>query len=359
MKLSRLRVALIGAAILATSTLPATAQVRPQTRPVPAELSPSDSVRPQTRPDAAATGAGIPVPVLSSRDLASEGRGVPFLGPDRSVKPRTRDMVAPAPEDAPPPARPRLRPDPISDAAQTDPVFASGLAFHSMRPRARPRRPVPDANFQSEAAADGSTRPVIAPADRKKTGVLNTIFGPKGVMSPEASMSGAVCGDPSIKGTSLPPIGGAHKGCGIDLPVRVTEVAGVRLSPAATLNCDATRTLKTWITKSLKPAFRGQAVTDLRIYASYACRGRNNVKGARISEHAKGNAIDIGEITTAKRGTLTVLKDFKTSRGAALRKAYKGACGIFGTTLGPGSDGYHENHMHLDIAHYRGGAYCH
>ena len=32
--------------------------------------------------------------------------------------------------------------------------------------------------------------------------------------------------------------------------------------------------------------------------------------------------------------------------------------GIFGTTLGPGSDGYHEDHMHFDTAHQRGGAYC-
>jgi hypothetical protein len=53
-----------------------------------------------------------------------------------------------------------------------------------------------------------------------------------------------------------------------------------------------------------------------------------------------------------------VLEDYKSSRGKAIRKAHKGACGIFGTTLGPGSDGYHENHLHLDTAKYRGGPYC-
>ena len=41
-----------------------------------------------------------------------------------------------------------------------------------------------------------------------------------------------------------------------------------------------------------------------------------------------------------------------------MRKAHKGACGIFGTTLGPGSDGYHEDHLHFDTAAHRSGAYC-
>ena len=34
------------------------------------------------------------------------------------------------------------------------------------------------------------------------------------------------------------------------------------------------------------------------------------------------------------------------------------ACGRFSTVLGPGSDGYHESHIHLDIAERRGGYRC-
>jgi hypothetical protein len=30
-------------------------------------------------------------------------------------------------------------------------------------------------------------------------------------------------------------------------------------------------------------------------------------------------------------------------------------CGRFTTVLGPGSDGYHENHIHMDLAERRGG----
>jgi len=31
------------------------------------------------------------------------------------------------------------------------------------------------------------------------------------------------------------------------------------------------------------------------------------------------------------------------------------ACARFSTVLGPGSDGYHEDHVHLDLAQRRGG----
>jgi hypothetical protein len=33
----------------------------------------------------------------------------------------------------------------------------------------------------------------------------------------------------------------------------------------------------------------------------------------------------------------------------------KVACAKFTTVLGPGSDGYHEEHIHLDLAERRGG----
>jgi hypothetical protein len=37
---------------------------------------------------------------------------------------------------------------------------------------------------------------------------------------------------------------------------------------------------------------------------------------------------------------------------------HRAACGTFGTTLGPGSDGMHEDHFHYDTARHRNGAYC-
>jgi hypothetical protein len=212
------------------------------------------------------------------------------------------------------------------------------------------RRPEITPTAMPEAA------PVVAPTKPRK-GLLGLIAPRAKPAKPprkaKASRKGSVCGDPSIKGKTLPRISSKTKGCGIDEPVSVTSVDGVLLSEAATLDCTAARALNTWVQKGLRPALRGNEVVQLQIAGHYSCRTRNNVRGAKISEHGRGKAIDISGIVFANGKQLTVSRNFKS-----LRKAYKAGCGIFATTLGPGSDGYHEDHMHFDTAKHRSGAYC-
>jgi len=169
---------------------------------------------------------------------------------------------------------------------------------------------------------------------------------------------GSVCGDPSIKGETLAPITSRVRGCGVADPVRITSVDGVALNQSAVINCETARALKTWIRKGLKPAFGRNEVVGLRVAASYACRPRNNVKGAKISEHGRGNAIDITAIVLANGKSIVVAEDWRRSAGKPMKKAYRAACGTFGTTLGPESDRHHRDHLHFDIADQRGGAYC-
>jgi hypothetical protein len=170
---------------------------------------------------------------------------------------------------------------------------------------------------------------------------------------------GSICADPSIRGDAIAPILGKHAGCGIAEPVRVSEVEGVRLSIPATMDCTTARALKTWIVKGLQPAFAAtDPVVRIKVAAHYACRPRNGRKGAQISEHGKGKAIDIAGVQLASGRLLTVLDGYSSAQGAPLRAAHKAACGVFGTTLGPGSDGYHENHLHFDTARHRNGPYC-
>jgi hypothetical protein len=103
----------------------------------------------------------------------------------------------------------------------------------------------------------------------------------------------------------------------------------------------------------------GGGVANLRVVASYACRTRNSQAGARLSEHAVGNAIDIAGIGLANGEELTVLDDWNSGReGRILREAHSSACGTFGTVLGPNSDRFHRDHFHFDVASYRSGAYC-
>ena len=171
---------------------------------------------------------------------------------------------------------------------------------------------------------------------------------------PTASRRGSVCNNPAIKGVTLKPITSRVKGCNVKVPVQVTSVNGVRLNPPATINCAAASALAEWVDEGLQPAFNNQVV-QLTIADSYSCRPRNNQRGNKVSEHGSGNAIDISGFVLSTGKMMTVLGNY----GTQIKRAKKAACGTFHTTLGPGSDGYHENHIHLDVAPYRGGPYCH
>lgn len=173
-------------------------------------------------------------------------------------------------------------------------------------------------------------------------------------------VEGAICGSTDIAGTVLPPIEG-NGACGIDAPVRVTQVAGVDLSRPARINCDTAVALRDWVRDVARPelADEGDGLSELRVFASYSCRTRNSVPGARLSEHSFGNAIDIGGFTLRDGTVITLLNDWGSARfGRALRALQDGACGIFGTVLGPEADAAHRDHFHFDVASYRSGAYC-
>lgn len=276
-----------------------------------------------------------------------------------------------------PPPRPAALVDPASEAEPALTAGAGGRAQPSVRVIApvaalgrgplrsvRPlRRPVaqdravvlpPPEPARIEAPIMAMAEPSLRPKPR--TGLLGKIFG-SGAKVPNVvnrSVKGSVCGDPAIRGEKIAPIPGKINGCGVADPVRVTEVDGVRLSVAATVDCDTARALRKWVSTGLKPAFGAQGVSELRVAAHYACRSRNNRPGARISEHGRGKAIDIAGFKLANGAEVNVLRNYQGS----IKRAYRAACGTFGTTLGPGSDGYHQDHMHFDTARHRSGPYC-
>ena len=196
--------------------------------------------------------------------------------------------------------------------------------------------------------------PVAAP-DKPRKGLLGLIAPrAKPAKKPKISRKGSVCGDPSIKGEALARITSKTKGCGIEDPVRITSIDGVRLSQPATLDCPTAIALNKWVQKGLQPAFGRTKVVELTVAAHYICRSRNNVRGAKISEHGRGKAIDISGFVLSNGKEISVQGNFNKT----IRKAHKAACGIFKTTLGPGSDGYHEDHLHFDTASRKGSAYC-
>ncbi len=172
---------------------------------------------------------------------------------------------------------------------------------------------------------------------------------------------GAVCGDIDIQGEIVGRVPGKLSGCGVKDAVRIRSISGVNLSQRSVMDCGTASALKTWVDASAKPALRrqGGGLKTLRVAAHYSCRTRNNQPGGRISEHGKGRAIDISGFVLRDGSLISVLKGWNARETAqSMRKMHRGACGPFGTVLGPESDRFHRDHFHFDTARYRSGPYC-
>ena len=163
---------------------------------------------------------------------------------------------------------------------------------------------------------------------------------------------------------SLPPIRGPGE-CGAPDAVRLEAVvlpdkSQVAFNPPATLRCTIAEALATWVREDATALARdfGSVLRSVQNFNSYDCRGRNRIVGAPISEHGKANAFDMRGLRLAD-GKFVEFTDPHVSRGfrEAVRKS---VCARFTTVLGPGSDGYHESHIHVDLAERRGGyRICH
>ena len=163
-----------------------------------------------------------------------------------------------------------------------------------------------------------------------------------------------LCGDRRLKGNNHPDL--RNGSCGINNPVEVHYVNGVKLTTPALLNCNTARELAGWVDNKAEPILG--RIEALRVAASYACRTRNG-QGGKLSEHAKGNAIDISAFILPGNEIITVLEGWNSRQyGRKLRRLHASACGPFGTVLGPEADRFHRDHFHFDTASYRGGPFC-
>ncbi|WP_417740675.1 extensin family protein [Salipiger sp.] len=292
--------------------------------------------------------------------LASQA---PASAPDHSPRPLARQAVAqavPAPKPAvivtaaPDGTLSRLRPE----------ARPSGAAA---APAQEPRDVEEPAVTPGEATAGSALVKAFAARSPQAIALsVRPLVRPKAMV--EKAMArrqerarGAVCGDLAIQGQEVGFVPGRIPACGIDDAVKLRSVAGVSLSQQALVDCTTARTLKRWIEEGLKPAVgsQGGGVAGLRVAAHYACRTRNNRPGGKVSEHGKGRAIDIAGVMLRDGSEISVLRDWGGgAKGRALKQMHRTACGRFGTVLGPGSDGYHRDHLHFDTARYRSGSYC-
>jgi hypothetical protein len=143
--------------------------------------------------------------------------------------------------------------------------------------------------------------------------------------------------------------------CGIDYPVELSGLSGgVTIKPAVKINCQLTLAFAKWVKYELVPSSRFRYMSGVgRItpMGGYSCRKMNSRSNNPWSEHARGNAIDIGTITLNNGKEIDVRKKgFFAFREKGLLKAVRtDSCKYFSTVLGPGSDPDHWNHFHFDL----------
>ncbi|TAK47182.1 MAG: extensin family protein [Xanthobacteraceae bacterium] len=204
-----------------------------------------------------------------------------------------------------------------------------------------------------QAAAAAETVPLPRPRPPEAPALSET--APREVAPPSAcrlALTEAIAIAPSV-----PPISGPGA-CGGDDLVRLEAVVlegggKVALKPPAMLRCTMASALAHFVRGDLASlaARSGSALQEIDNFDSYDCRGRNRVFGAQLSEHGRANAIDIRGVRLAN-GQVFGFTDRRLGR--ELREAVRGmVCARFATVLGPGSDWYHEDHVHLDLAERR------
>lgn len=152
---------------------------------------------------------------------------------------------------------------------------------------------------------------------------------------------------------SIPAIHGAG-GCGGEDLVRLEAVVlpdkhQVAVKPAAILRCTMASAIADWIRTDMAPlaASLGSVISDLDNFDSFECRGRNRVAGAQLSEHGRANALDVRGVKLANGQTISLTD--RTVPREVRESVLHSVCARFSTVLGPGSDWYHEDHIHLDL----------
>ena len=158
-----------------------------------------------------------------------------------------------------------------------------------------------------------------------------------------------------------PAVGVPQEGfCAVERPVRLEAVLigdtrRIELRPAAVLACSTAAAIAAWIRDDLVPLAdaTGSPLAAITVADSYNCRPRNRRPGAKPSAHGNGLAFDLGPMVLADKRILTMQGESLSEAARQLLKA--SACERFSTVLGQGSDGYHEDHLHVDLIPRRPG----
>lgn len=295
------------------------------------------------------SGKSARLPIRPQPALASVQRGLPLADlvttpqqppndPGNDPVPVVESASIPAGDPATEPPRPVLRPQLMAYASlagspiDTDALEA--IPFPIERPGNIPLL---------ERAAPEEAKDSLEPAPTK----VAMLGGPT---------AGLAIGN-LVKMAATDPIGSGA--CHVEKPFKVMAVGGgtMDLKPDATLNERMAKQIGLWsqaVGKAAEKHF-GQEIETVMVAGSYDCRTQNHRRRARLSEHSFGNAIDVAGFKLTNGETVTIARDWRGSgkKSAFLKDVHATTCDLFQVVLGPGSDGYHENHLHMDLGRWK------
>lgn len=149
-------------------------------------------------------------------------------------------------------------------------------------------------------------------------------------------------------------------GCSALGSVQLLEI-GTPVTNLGAMTCPLARQFARWVRTSVQPAALrqlGSPVKRIETFGTYACRSVNSRPGARLSEHALANAVDVSAFQLEDGRRLTVEQGWRGEDEKVrrfLRDVHQAGCRQFNITIGPDGDHYHYNHLHFDLGR---GPYC-
>lgn len=188
----------------------------------------------------------------------------------------------------------------------------------STSPTAAPKKSPPPTEEAKPSKADGKAEPS---SDEKKTAEPPkpdlTKWSEVIIAAARAKCKKVLAGR-AIEYTEEEPLRAGKTGrCGNAAPIRVTKVgkgdSAVEIVPAAKISCDLAAALHTWLVKHVQPLAKKHLktrVTKLAAMSDYSCRTMYSRKGAKLSQHATMNALDIRGFRLADKRFSSILKDW-------------------------------------------------
>ena len=266
--------------------------------------------------------AAAPVMVDSQSDPALVAQAAPSIEPSLDAQAAQFEEIQPE------------APQPVQTAALAP---AQGRGMQTLVPSNPYMVAYPKLDDPSEMPQSAPMRPAVMPADevdcRSDLKKLDVTY------------------------RDLPPIRDGAA-CGIDYPVKVSAIGSVQMKPAATVTCQMAASFAAWTKRDLVPAARLRYFSGVKTIhqgSSYSCR---KIAGTRtLSEHGKGNALDIMRIELNSGRDIDVEKPglFAFRTRGFLNTIRADGCSYFNTVLGPGYNYDHRNHFHFDIKQRRNG----